>query len=275
MNYRRYAVFGLVVCLFLGGVLLYTRVYSPVKPTTSYDSSLENVKKRGKLVIASDIEFEPMEFYDKDGTPVGLDMDIVREVARVLGVTPEIRMVYWDKLFQTVKDGEVDIGISSVTILPERTKEMLFTHPYFDSGQVFLVRKNETRILTLSDLKGKKVAVFPDTSGKAEVSKYVDGKDMIDYQTFEVPKDNPKGGILNDLETGKIDVIITDYIGALGNIKNNPELKIAGEPFTQEYYGMISKLGNQSLVNRIDEILEEMKTNGKMREIQNTWLKTY
>jgi ABC-type amino acid transport substrate-binding protein len=236
------------------------------------DTSLADIKRKGKIIIASDIEFEPMEFYDKANNPIGLDIDLAHEIAKSLGVTAEIRMTYWNKVFPTVENGQADIGISSVTILPERAKEMLFSNPYFDSGQVLLVRKSDSSIHSPTDLKGKKVGVFPDTSGKTAISKYVDAKNLIDYETFEVPKNNPKSGILYDLKSGKLDAIVTDYIGAVGNIKNNPELKIAGEPFTQEYYGIITKLGNNSLMDEINHILNQMKTDDRLKQITNKWI---
>lgn len=267
---------SIVLVMVLIALFFFLKKSTQQNPESDFkDTSLADVQKRGKIIIASDIEFEPMEFYDKNGIPAGLDIDIANEIANKLGVTAEIKMVYWDALFPAIKSGEADLIISSITILPEREKEMLFTNPYFDSGQVLLIRKNDARILAPSDLKGKKVGVFPDTSGKREISKYVDPENLIDYQTFEVPKDKPNSGILYDLRSGKIDVIITDYIGALGNVKNNPELKIAGEPFTQEYYGIVSRLGNETLIHKINEILEEMKANGKMREINKKWLNTY
>jgi ABC-type amino acid transport substrate-binding protein len=263
-----------LLVLALGTALFYIKVISKGNPgIIPVDSSLSDIKKKGTLVIASDIEFEPMEFYDPAGNPVGLDIDIAKEIAKSLAVTPEIRMVYWDKLFPTVINGEVDMGISSVTILPDRAKEMLFSNPYFDSGQVLLVRSADTSIRNPQDLNGKKIGVFPDTTGKAEISKFVNPDNMIDYITFEVPKDNPNSGILYDLKTGAIDAIVTDYIGAIGNVKNNPELKIAGEPFTQEYYGIITKRGNNALIQEINRILNQMKTSGKLKEISDRWLK--
>jgi ABC-type amino acid transport substrate-binding protein len=267
-----YVLFGCITALVIVAAVYVFRAPLSGKPTQS-DSSLSNIKKRGKLIVAADIEYEPMEFFDKQGKPAGLDIDIVREIAKELGVTIEIANVTWDDFFTVVEEGKADIGISSVTILPERAKDMLFTNPYLNSGQVIVVKKGTSGIMVPGDLKGKKVGVQIETTGRTQALLYADPKMVIDYTLLDGTKENPKSGLIYDLKSSKVDAGIFDYVGAASMVKNNPDLVIVGEPFTQEYFGIITKLGNTSLVEEMNLILNRMKRDGRLQQIKDLWLK--
>jgi ABC-type amino acid transport substrate-binding protein len=263
-----------ILCLVVGAIIVLLSIRSSsLVPEKTADTSLTDIKKKGKLVIASDIEFEPMEFYDSKGNPAGFDIDIGRQIAKDMGVEAEIKHFSWDTFFTAVENGQADIGISSVTILPERTKQVLFSNPYLSTGQELVVRKDDTSILKPEDIKGKNVGVQVDTTGKMIALQLNDAALVHDYVLLDGTKENPNSGLLYDLKVGKVDVFIIDYIGSLAIVKNHPELKIVGGPFTQEYYGIITKLGNQTLINEINRIIGKMKSDGMLQSIKDTWLK--
>jgi polar amino acid transport system substrate-binding protein len=235
------------------------------------DSSLLNVKERGKLVVGSDIPWEPMEFFDASGKAAGLDIDIAGEIASKLGVSLEVRDIPWDDLFAAVKSGDVDIAMSGITITPERSEEMLFSNPYFDAGQVIIVTSSNTEIKNLSDLRNKRIGAQVNTTSNQEALKYTDPSLVKTYESFEYSEDM-KEGIIYDLKNRKIDAVIIDYVPASELVKKNPILKIAGDPFTEEYYGIVTKKDNYALMYEINRILREMKNNGKLEELKNKWL---
>ena len=49
---------------------------------------LADVKKRGKLLIATDENYKPKSYKNPDGSFEGFDIDVAKEVARRLGVRP-------------------------------------------------------------------------------------------------------------------------------------------------------------------------------------------
>ncbi|MBD3202826.1 transporter substrate-binding domain-containing protein [Candidatus Woesearchaeota archaeon] len=229
------------------------------------DNSLINVKKRGKLIIGAIPDYPPMEYIDENGDHVGYDIDVVKEIASQLGVDSEIKQIMWGDLFNAVKSGEVDLIISSITITQERQQEMLFSVPYFDAGQTIVVQKNTKDISSPGDLKGKKIGVNAGTTCEKIALEYANNEDVIGYPGYDP--------IINDLKNNEIDAMVTDLIGASNYVKNNPDLKLVGEPFTQEFYGIATKLGNNALMEEIDRILRNMKRSGKLKEIKNKWLK--
>jgi len=66
---------------------------------------------------------------------------------------------------------------------------------------------------------------------------------------------------------------MVDYIQALSIGKNEPILKILGKPLTQEYYGIVTRIGNDSLLGEVDRVLRDIKREDKVKEIENRWVK--
>ena len=239
--------------------------------SSAVDSSLANVIKKGKLVVGSDIPYGVMEFIDKDGQPAGIDVDIAKEVASRLGVQLEFKDYDWNALFSAVKSGEIDLAISSISITPERKNEMLFSAPYFSGGQSIVIKVDNQIIKTVADLTNKRIGAQKDTTGYVEAKKYTSENLITAYEACE---DSDQGqGIVYDLKTDKLDAIMVDYIQALSIGKNEPILKILGKPLTQEYYGIVTRIGNDSLLEEVDRVLRDIKREDKVKEIENRWVK--
>ncbi len=156
---RRHPLFAGVI----GGLALLAVVLAGLLLRgTRTDGSLDRVKAAGKLVIAIDNSYPPMEFL-KDGQLVGFDRDVAEEVAARLGVKAEFRIVHWDwpEVPLGLNERRCDMVISSWTITPQRKQEAAFVE-YLRTGQVFACKRG-TVVAKEQDLAGKRVAVGSDT----------------------------------------------------------------------------------------------------------------
>jgi ABC-type amino acid transport substrate-binding protein len=237
---------------------------------TNSDPIIRKIQEKGKLVIGTDAPYGIMEFLDKEGKVIGVDADIGAEIGKSLGVKVEMVDYDWDKLLEAVKNGEVDIAVSSITITPDRESEMLFSIPYFNGGQSILVNIKNNNINLPEDLKNKRIGVQKQSTSEIVAKKYTSEKNISLFDSYDVPK-GTKSGIIYDLLTGKLDAAMWDYIACLSIVKDNPGIKIVGEPITQEYYGVVTKLGNNLLMERINSVLRDLKNSGKLQEIINRW----
>ena len=230
------------------------------------DRSLGDVKQRGKLVVGTSTNYKPMEFYGDNNELVGLDMDIAKEIASQLDISLEMKDYLWNELLDAASSGEIDFAISSMTITPERSQKMLFSSPYFNGGQVIVVRSDTENILSPDDLIDKKVAAGAGTTSEKAALEYVQPSAILNIDDY--------GPELTVLLNGTVDAVIIDYVAAVDYVKiSSDKLKIVGEPFSQEYYGIATKLGNNALMDEINRILRDMKRTGKLDEIKNKWLK--
>lgn len=265
-------IIGLVVVVLLAGGALWASNYLKLKGKQPTDPSLANVKARGKLVVGTSPPYGPMEYYTESGEIVGIDIDIAKEIALAIGVELEIKDIDFDVLLESVDSGEVDIAVAAITITPERSDEQLVSTPYFSGGQTLVVRADDETIKTPADLNGRKVGVEDDgTSLKDAIFGYVESPKR---QLYTESEGSPYVSVVvAELKNRTIDAFVIDYIAGVDITKDNPDLKIMGEPFTQEFYGIATKKGNNSLMDEIEKVLREMKRSGKLDGLKDKWLK--
>ena len=113
--------------------------------------------KSKKLVMVTEATFPPYE-YMENSKIVGIDPEIVGEIARNLGYTLVIQDMKFDSVILAVQTGKADIAASGITVTEDRKKQVNFTVPYVTAAQVIIVPK-KSPIKTPEDLKGKRIGV--------------------------------------------------------------------------------------------------------------------
>ena len=222
--------------------------------------------EKGKFSVGSEIGYPPFEYYDEDGTtPIGLDMDLAREVAKRLGLECTIIDTAWDGIFDGLKIDRYDAVMSAATITPERLENYDFTQSYIGNGQALIVRKDSTLdISSLEDVAGLQVGYQAETTSDFYIKKHA-AELGFEYVACEYDK------VLNaydDLKFGRIDVVISDSLVAVSYLTaENSEFKQvwAGEP--DEYFGICVKKGNTVLLEKLNAVLTDMKNDGSLSEL--------
>lgn len=228
--------------------------------TTENTATEEPVKK---FIVGTDAAYAPFESVNESGEIVGLDIDFVKALAEAGGFEVEFRNTGWDPLFEAVKNGEVDFGVSAITITDDRKKTFDFTDPYFVANQLILVPENST-VTKFEDLKDKNVGVQNGTTGH-EVVKGLLGETSTQIKAFE---STPLA--IQDMLIGGVDAVVADNAVVLEFIKQNPDAKlksIEDDTFEKEYYGLMVKKGNTELLNTLNDALKKLKESGKLKEI--------
>ncbi len=225
------------------------------------DLSLLNVKKKKSISVGVDIPYGVMEFYDNSGKPAGIDIEIANEIASQIGVSTKFKIMPFSKLFDALEEEEVDVIISAVTITLERQEKMLFSVPYLDAGVSIAVSKDNMEIKSIEDLKGKKVGVLKGTIAE----KLVEKSEYIDSSLVRSYKSNDER--LQDLSDGKIDAVVVHFL-----VKDLSSVKLVGAPLSQSYYGVVTKLNNNALMDEVNKTLRDLKRSGKLREIKQKYV---
>lgn len=94
----------------------------------------------GKLVMATNAEFEPWE-YKEGETIVGIDPDIVKAMCDKMGYELEIDDMAFDSILAAVSSGKADFGAAGMTVNEDRLESVDFTDTYANASQVVIVRK--------------------------------------------------------------------------------------------------------------------------------------
>lgn len=260
------AILMIVVFLAIVGFGVYYFVYSGATEEVVTDPYLKAIKDAGKVTIALDATYAPMEYVDDNGDIVGLDVDIAKEIAADLGVEAEFVPYDWDVIFDAVQDGDVNMIMSSVTITTDRAKVMTFSDPYFNAGQVMVVLETNTDVTMPEDMVGKKVGVQTNTTSMDEVVKYADADMIVEYEEYSTAVD--------DLKDGTVEIVVIDYTAGLGLLNESTGLKLANDPFTQEFYGVVVQKTDETdaFLVEINKSIRDLKESGKITEFEKKWL---
>lgn len=226
-------------------------------------TTLKRAQRRGYLLVGSDVTYPPFE-YMENGKPVGFDVDLINLIAKEMGLErAEIMDTAWDGIFAALKTEKFDIIISSVTITEERKLEMLFSDPYYNSGQVIAVRKDDNRINNENDLKGMVVGVQINTTGDFATQEIPGIKEIKRYDDIQQA--------FQDLEIGRIDAILNDLPVNAYFASTRKNVKLVGNLLTVEQYGIAARLVDVDIVNEINKALKNLKESGKYRELYLNW----
>ena len=217
-----------------------------------------------KITVGTDATWPPFEYVDEGSKEiVGFDIDLMNAIAEKANLDVEYVNVGWDSLLAGMAQCQYDAAISAMTITEERKENFAFTNPYFAAGQVVTVAI-DSDIQSKDDLAGKVVGVQLGTTGEQAAQK-IDGATVKDY-------DEVSQAFL-DLMNGQIDAVIADNPLALGYVGQNADkIKIVGEPFTDEYYGIAVCKTNTELLDKLNQALAEVKAEGVIDELSAKWL---
>ena len=218
-----------------------------------------------KIRVSTNATYPPFTYIDEQtGQIVGFDIDLMNAIAEKENLKIEFINVGFKPLLEGMAQSKYDAAISAISITDGRQKDMLFSDPYFLTGHVVTVRKDDTSITGKDALTGKVVGIETGSTSAASVSE-MEGVTVKDYVDFMAAFD--------DLMNGAIDAVVSDNTIASIYVARNPDkLKIAGEPFTQENYGIAVAKNKPELLEKINAGLEAVKSEGLIEELTQKWL---
>src|SRR5580704_2241604 len=135
---------------------------------------LAAVRQRHLLIVSTDANYAPQSYLRADGTWVGFDVDVAREVAKRLHVVPQFEDSNFDIVTAGSWHGQWDVNIDSMAVTTERKKALLFTAPYYFVPAGFVVRKNSA-IHSITQLTGSRIGVGSATTYLAYLTKQLPG----------------------------------------------------------------------------------------------------
>ncbi len=122
----------------------------------------DDVRAKGTLTAAMPLDFEPYNFLDEKNEQVGVDVEIFRAVAEVLGLKPDIQRLGFASIIPAISGGRFDIGMSSMGILDSRLKQISFVR-YAILVNGLIVRKGNPTNVSNADACGHSIAVEKGT----------------------------------------------------------------------------------------------------------------
>lgn len=219
-----------------------------------------------KYVIGTDTTFAPFEFTNANGDLVGIDMDLLRAIAKDQGFEVEIRQLGFDAAVQALQSNQVDAVMAGMSITEARQETFDFSEPYFTSG-IQLGVLEESDIQSLDDLDGKAVAVKTGTQGQtfAEENK--------DEYGFKVTPYQDTTDMVDAVKAGQAVGYFEDFPVLAYGIQQGSGFRLIGQPELGGEYGFaVNKGENPELIEMFNEGLANLKASGEYDEIVDTYL---
>jgi len=217
------------------------------------------------LRVGTEPTFAPFEF-QKEGSKDfdGFDMDLIRAIGKQMNMKVEIQNMGFDALIPAINAGNIDAAIAGMSITPDRQKAVDMSDPYYVSGLVVVVNKDNGEVKDVNGLKNKGIAVQIGTTGAERAAKVPGAK---------VKNFNTNSEVFLELKNKGVDAVIIDkpvaeYYLAQGGGKESA--KIVGDTMEAESYG-ISLKKNSPMTKNINKALLDLKKNGEYEKIYTKW----
>lgn len=225
--------------------------------------TFDAIKSAGKIRIGVKEDQPGLGYLDAaTGDRTGFDIEIATWMAASLGVAADkidFKAIPSANRESALANGDVDLYVGTYSITDKRKKLVDFAGPYFITGQGLLVAKDNTDIKSEKDLAGKNVC---SATGSTPIQNIRDNFPEANAKEFDL-----YSKCVDALKTGTVDAVTTDQAILLGFASQDPDnLKVVGEPFTTENYGIGLPLGDTALRTFLNTTL----TDGNA-----TWTKIY
>jgi polar amino acid transport system substrate-binding protein len=238
---------------------------APFAASASADASIiGRIRSRGVLLWGCDISGgAPLAFVDpKDPERLlGFEADIAEAIAKKIGVRSQVVQTDWDSLVPGLERGNYDIAMNGLEIIPERQKRVLLSRPYYAYTLQLVVRKDEERIKSIADLRGKKVGTMAGTSADTLL------RNIGDVEIRSYSQSWP----FDDVALGRLDAAFMDTPITAYYAKPDVRLKYAGPPEGEGFYGIAIRKSDLELKALVDSAIEELLRTGELKKIYDTW----
>jgi len=230
--------------------------------------TLADVKQRGELVCATEMEFPPFDFL-VNNVYTGVDRDLIDEVGKDLGVKVKYIDLPWTSVLPGLEAKKFDFVIAPVTITQERMKRYSFTVPIADATAALMKRADDNSINKPEDIAGKTVGGQKGTAQLAQLQDWA--KKLPKPVTLKEYVDNNQS--YADLAAGRLDASVNSLPNlAYAASQRKDTFAVVLPPFGQPtYFSWVGRLDDKSLTDAISASLVKQQDDGRMAAIQKKW----
>lgn len=255
----------LVTLLVLGVVLLFAGG-SPAGADAK--SMIEQVKERGVIKVGVRTKTPFLGFIDEKGNNAGFEIDLVREIAKRLGVKTQLEPVTSATRIPLLQQGRIDMIVATMSHYRKRDEVVDFSIAYFYTPQTLLVKK-DSGIKNVADMAGKRLGA---SLGSGTVKNFPKAQPKATVQTFEGWAE-----AFLALDRGMVDAVGTDVV-ILASLRagspnsENYELLGAAGSYGGGYFGIGLRENDSDSRDTINFILQDIWDDGTWDKLFDKWL---
>lgn len=221
---------------------------------------MKELAEKGSVTIGHKTDQPGVGFLAaNEKVPTGFDIEIAKILAADLGIDTD--KVTWvetisDNREPFLKEEKVDLVLASYSITDERRAEVGQAGPYMITGQQLLVAA-DSDIAGIADVKGKEVCTVTGSTSFDNLK--AEGAKPVGFEAYSDCVEKVLDGSVEAMSTDG--TILMGYAAA-----NEGELKVVGDPFSEERIGVGYSLTHPEMCEWINETLEEAFEDGSWEE---------
>lgn len=230
-------------------------------------NTLDDITKRGNVIIGVKTDTYPFGFKDKNGKYTGYDIDLANLIGEAIfnekGKVKFVPLTASDRMMKLFSE-DVDMVVATMSITPSRLQIMDFSDPYYIAGQSIMVKKG-SKIKGLRDLNGKKAIIVFGTSSESSLRAAVPNVRIVGYKTYDEA--------VRGLKQGKADAIVSDDTILIGLSLKDRNLVLLPKRYSREPYAVAFRKGRESedLVRVVNGVINESSRNGTLQKLQKNY----
>lgn len=239
------------------------------------EERVPDIVKRGRLIVGVDRSNNLLSYRDAaSGDVRGFEVDIAHEIARDIFGDPhkvDFRFVESSDRTAALDNGTVDIIVRTMTISPQREKEVAFSIPYMTTQTRMLVLTN-SGMNSIADADGARLCGVRGSTALDTIRERAPKSDILITRSW--------GDCLMALQLNQADGVVVDDALLSGMVAQDSYTSIVGEPLKTENYGVAARLPSKDrdtrpLLRQVNATLERIRRDGTWSEIFDKWLGAY
>lgn len=224
------------------------------------------IQRKGVLCVCMDASYPPFEDVDAEGRLYGFDVDLAQALAARWGVRAEFVNLSFDGLYDALLVKRCDLILSALPYDRTMTRDILYTQPYFDAGQVLLARADEVSIASLADLAGRRVGVELGTEGHHLLRSW----NRYHPQQVEIIPFREAADLWSAFQRRELDAVVCDQVAAFPFLQKGV-VRRAGPMLTSTPLVGATRLEGARLVTEFNQAVKDWQSDGTWDILQTKW----
>lgn len=218
------------------------------------------------MKVGMELSYPPFEMVCNDGAPCGISVDIVNAFGKSIDRQIQIENIPFVGLIPSLKNGSIDLIISSLTVTEERRRVIDFSDSYATIGLCLLLNINsKVNDIQEANQNGKIVVVKSGTSGEIYAKKHL-SKAIVRVLDKEAM-------CVLEIIQGKADAFIYDQLSVYTNWqKNLTTTRVNLVPFQSENWAFGVRKNDKDLIIKINAFIKKFRADGGFDKLAEKYL---
>lgn len=257
----------LASCLMLAAALA---------PSLATADTLDEIKARGKMVVAVDPTFAPFEYTDASGKVIGYTPALMEAVGKKLGVSIEYQKIAFNGIIPGLLAKSFDAEGSTLNVTAERARRVLFTVPFAKTVNLVMTRADDSRIpqpATVASLSGLTGVAKAGTAAEKILKDFNSELKARGLKPLKVMSLDTVEQTLAALSAKRADFVFDDITVLGGAMQHHAgKYRAAGELGASQWMAWATRPEDKTLNAAISEVILGLQKTGELAALQKQYL---